>query len=177
MSRVSLLSEEDVPDDCEPLLTQEVLGEMNLQRARANNPPLLKMAREYMTVLKEATDIPMREFELAILSVARALESAYEWQQHNVLASTRDVSEPEVRAIGRGDISQFSSRERAVMEYAAAVSQREVTDETADALGEYYDDRTIVAITVLASHYVETAYILDALDVPLEDEFVGWVPE
>lgn len=177
MSRVSLLSEEDVPNDCKPLLTQEVLGEMNLQCARANNPPLLKAAKEYVAVLKEATDIPMREFELAILSVARSLKSTYEWQQHNVLAPTRDVSESEIRAIGRGDVSRFSSREHAVIKYAAAVSQREVTDEAVDALGKYYDDRTIVGITVLASHYVETAYILDALDVPLEDEFVGWVPE
>lgn len=176
MSRIPLLTEDDLPEECDLSLTHPILGEMNLLRARANNPPLLRAAKEYVSAIKDHAGLSLRELELAILSVARTFESTYEWHQHLDLAPTRGVTESEVRAIGRGDLSGFAADERALIEYAGAVSRRGVDDETYDALATHYDDRTILGATVLAAHYVETACVLDALDVPPEEAFAGWLP-
>lgn len=176
MSRIPLLTEDDLPEKCDLSLTHPILGEMNLLRARANNSSLLRAAKEYVSAIKNHAGLSLRELELAILSVARTLESTYEWHQHLDLAPTRDVTKSEVRAISRGDLSGFAADERALIEYAAAVSQRDVDDKTYDALAAQYDDRTILGATILAAHYVETAYVLDALDVPLEEAFTGWEP-
>lgn len=176
MSRIPLRTEDDFSDDCALSLEQEVLGEMNLLRARANNPPVLEAAREYVSALKDHGGLPIREVELAILSVARTLESTYEWHQHVKLAPTRGVTESEVWAIGSGALAEFTDAERALIEYASAVSRMEVDDETYRTFAAHFNERAIVGATALAAHYVETACLLDALDVPLEDEFVGWAP-
>ena len=59
---------------------------------------------------------------------------------------------------------------------SAAEAREHLDESTHVALAENADDATIVGATQIATHYLATARFIDALDVPLDGEFVGWRP-
>jgi Carboxymuconolactone decarboxylase family. len=130
----------------------------------------------YGTTLWGAGELTERQRELVILCVARTLESRYEWQQHVELGRAAGIDYTEVRAIGRHEFDAFDGANRALLRYARAFAERDVTDGVHEALAEQFDVETTTAVAMLASHYVATAYALDAMAVPLEESFVGWEP-
>lgn len=176
MARVPLLRQEDLPEDYQYLLSEDALGEPNVLRAIANNPPVLQSYMRYGTTLWEESGLSFRERELAILAIARTLRSRYEWHQHVAIAEDAGISTDEMAAIGRDDDAAFEGAEGALIAYARAFAEGGVTDDLHDALAVHYDDRTVAGTAMLASHYVATARAIDALDVPVEDAFVGWDP-
>lgn len=176
MARVPLPAREDLPDEYQYLLAEDVLGARNIFRAFGNNPPVLQSYMRYGTTVWEDGGLSPRERELVILAIARTLASRYEWQQHVEIAQECDVSLEEIIAIGRGDHSEFSTNERALLDYAVAFAARNVEEPEHTELGAHYDSATITGTALLASHYVATAYALDALAIPLETAFVGWTP-
>lgn len=177
MARVPLPRQEDLPEDYQYLMSEDALGERNVIRAIANNPAVLQSYMRYGTTLWTETALTDRERELVILAVARALDSEYEWHQHVELGREAGVSLAAIRAVGREERDGFDDDERALLDYAAAFAVGEVTDEVSDALAAAYGEATVAAVAMLASHYVATARVLDGLDVPIEGEFVGWVPQ
>jgi alkylhydroperoxidase family enzyme len=115
--------------------------------------------------------------ELAILAVARALGARYEWEQHVDIGYEAGVSPDAMRAIGGDDLAFFDERTRAMLEYVQAFARREVTDDVHESLATHFDPGAVVGIGMLASHYVATAFALEAFAVELEgEEFVGWTP-
>jgi len=60
------------------------------------------------------------------------------------------------------------------MEYTERFTRREVDEAAHDAVAETYDDETMLELSMLLGFYVFLAYTLTALDVDLEEEFVGW---
>lgn len=176
MARVPLKNQEDLPEEYQYLMGEDVLGERNIFRAMGNNPPILKSYMLYGSTLWKECGLSAHDRELVILGVARALNSEYEWQQHYDIGRDEDVTLEEMRAIGSGDLDYFDEDLQAAIEYAGAFARGEMTDDLHDALADQYDDRTVAGVGMLASHYVATARMLDAFEVPLEEEFVGWEP-
>ena len=82
-----------------------------------------------------------------------------------------------MRIIGENKLELLDEKISVALEYAQAFVKGKVTGEIHQKLRENYDDREIVGIAMLSSHYLATAEILFGLEVPLEDEFVGWNPE
>lgn len=176
-ARVSLVTQDQLPEDYQYLFDEDVLGELNLFQSMGHVPRAMQAYMRYGTALWNAGDLSTRERELAILSVARAVRAPYEWHQHVELGREAGISIEEIDAIGRGDDGPFPEREQAIMRYAAAVATRSVIDPLFEAAVEVTDVETVVGLTMLAGHYLMTAYILDALSVPIDDgEFVGWTP-
>lgn len=173
---MSLLHREDLPEEYRYLLSEDALGERNIFRAMGNNPPVLQSYMRYGTTLWEDAGLTERERELVILAVARAAESRYEWQQHVELGREAGVTPEEIRAVGRDARDAFGERDRALLAYARAFVAGDVTDQVHDDVAEHYDDEAVTGLAMLAAHYLQTARVLDALDVPVEDEFVGWTP-
>lgn len=176
MARVPLPRQDDLPEDYQYLMSEDALGERNVIRAIANNPAVLQSYMRYGTTLWTETDLTDRERELVILAVARALDSRYEWHQHVELGQDAGVSRDAIRRIGREEFDAFDPGERALLAYATAFATGDVTDAVHDALADHRGDDAVAGVAMLASHYVATARVLDGLDVPLEGEFVGWVP-
>lgn len=174
MARVPLLRKEDLPDQYQYLLETDALGERNIFRAMGNNPTVMQSYMRYGTVLWEESGLSFRDRELVILSVARTLQSRYEWHQHVDIAREAEITRDELLAINRGEHANFDDSERALLAYAASFATGDVTDADHAALAEHFDAKTIAGIAMLASHYVATARVLDAFDVPVEGSFVGW---
>lgn len=176
MARVPLRTQSDLPEEYQYLLSEDALGERNVVCAIANEPAVLQSYMRYGSTLWEAGELTVRQRELVILGVARALDSRYEWQQHVELGREAGIDDTELRAIGRGDLDEFGEADRVLLRYARAFAARGVTDAVHDALADQFDTGTTTAVAMLASHYVATAYALDAMNVPLEGSFVGWEP-
>lgn len=174
MARVPLLSKDDLPAEYQYLMETDALGERNIFRAMGNNPVVMQSYMRYGTVLWEESGLSFRERELVILAVARTLRSRYEWHQHTEIAQDAGISRDELRAISREDYTEFGDSEQALLRYAAAFATGDMTDTVHAALAEEYDAKAVAGAAMLASHYVATARVLDAFDVPVESSFAGW---
>ena len=167
----------DLPEEYQYLMGKDVLGERNIFRTMGNNPPILKSYMLYGSTLWKECGLSAKDRELVIFAVARELNSEYEWQQHYDIGQKAGVSVEEMRIIGENRLELLDGKISVALEYAQAFVRGKVTNEIHQRLREKYNDKEIVGIAMLASHYLATAQMLFALEVPLEDEFVGWDPE
>jgi alkylhydroperoxidase family enzyme len=149
----------------------------NTHRALANNPQMLDAYRRFAASLWQDTGLSARERELTILAVARTLDSKYEWKDHVVIALRAGVSESEIEAVGRWDLSDLDDSDRALLEYARRFVAGGVTDAVHDAFVEQFDVSTLVGVNLLAGYYLLIVRMADALDLDFEEEFMGWTLE
>lgn len=177
MSRIPQISQSALPDEYRYLLNEDALGERNIFTTMGNNPAILKSYMLYGSTLWEDCGLSAHDRELAILAVARELDSQYEWEQHVDIGYEAGVSPAAMRAIGGGRLEYFDDQTRAVLEYVQAFATDDVTDDVHERLETHVDHNAVVGIGMLASHYVATALFLKSFDVPLERAtFVGWEP-
>ncbi|MEF8843329.1 MAG: carboxymuconolactone decarboxylase family protein [Haloarculaceae archaeon] len=176
-ARVPLLDRSDLPEEYRYLFDEDVLGELNLFRTMGHVPRTMQAYMRFGTALWNAGDLSTRERELAILAVARSCRARYEWHQHVRIGREAGISTGEIRCIAHGDDTPFPEREQAIMRYAEAVAAGTVTGPLFEACETVTDTETVVGLTLLAGHYLLTARFLDALSVPLDEGFAGWLPE
>lgn len=186
MARLPLVDAADLPEDYGALDTvpdmyrdevgidEDWLNTRNVLRALGNNPELLTFHNNAFLSLWGNTGLVERETELVVLTVARELESAYEWQHHIPRALAAGIDEDEIVAVYDDDLDRFDEEERALQRYVDAFVNQAVTDEIHDRLARFYDNATIVGIQVLSGYYALTALVIDAMDVDIEDPFYGW---
>jgi len=176
MTRLELLSKDEIPEQYHYLFTDEYLGDRHIFRVWAHNPELLEATLEYLETLYD--QLTPRTKELVILTVARARGARYEWHQHVDIARSRDVETSEMRAIGGQDFSGFDDEEFVLLQYAEAVATGDVTDQIHGALAAAYTPAEIVAVGLLVDFYVGLCNYVAAVDLPFEGgEFVGWTPD
>lgn len=193
MARIPYLDSEDIPEEYQSLLTTHLEdslsnveeydnvvernvagGSRNIYRLFAHEPDVLRSHREHLTLMWETFRIPPRDRELALLVLAHELGIEYEWHHHLPVARDEGISVEELRAISERNYDRFNDRETALLEYAERFAQKDVDDETHEAVANAYNDDAMLGLSVLLGFYVFMAYTLDALDIGLEDEFVGW---
>ncbi|MFB6222149.1 MAG: carboxymuconolactone decarboxylase family protein [Haloarcula sp.] len=175
MTRLDLLSMDEIPEAYQYLFTDDYLGDRHIFRVWAHNPELLEATLEYLNTLYE--QLTPRTKELVILTVARARGARYEWHQHVDIARDNGVETAEMRAIGGDDYSEFSDEEFVLLQYAEAVARGGVTDQIHAALETAYSPDEIVAIGLLVDFYVGLCNYVAAVELPFEGgEFVGWTP-
>lgn len=177
MARVPLLEQSDLPDDYRYLLSEDAMGEINLLCAMANNPSVLQSYMRYGTTLWQDGGLNKDDLERCILLIARTLDSAYEWNQHLPIAQNLGVHDDDIEAIAAENFDYFDDRRTALLRYVQAVAKGDIDDETYSALAKHVDEATVVGVTQIATHYLATARFLNALEIPLEGEFVGWTPD
>lgn len=176
MARVPLLEQAELPDDYQYLLSEDAMGEINLLCAMANNPDVLQSYMRYGTTLWQEGGLDGDDLERCILSVAHSLDADYEWNQHVPIARDLGVPDEDIEAIAEEDFNHFDDRRAALIRYVRAVAKGEVNETTYAAVAEHIDDATIVGVTQIATHYLATARFIDALEIPLEGDFIGWSP-
>lgn len=174
MARVPLLDAEDLPEEYRYLFTENDVGDAHIFQGMANAPEQFQWYMRYSSRLWET--LPDREREVVILAAARALEHPYEWHQHVRLGHEAGLTDDEIAALSDGDHDVLDDHEAALATYVRAVTLGDVRDIEHDRLCEHYGNETVVGVAMLASHYVATAHVLDAMDIELEEAFVGWHP-
>lgn len=177
MARVPLLDATDLPEEFRYLVSDNAVGELDLFRAMGHAPACMQSYMRYGTALWEGGGLSPRRRELAILAVARAINSEYEWHQHVTLGLQAGLDIETIRAIGRGNLSSLDEPDRTLADYVVAAAEDGITDEQHATAAERFDDGTLVAVALLAGYYVATDRFLSAFDVSPESAFVGWEPE
>ena len=143
----------------------------------SNNPALGKAHVTMNTEFWTETGLSKPEVEIVILSIARAMDSPYEWHDH-VIAGLERAGLPRetIIAISRGNREAMDDSTAALVDYATEYVEAvgDVSNDTYDAIADRYDDATIVGISMLAGFYVSLVHEIRALGIELEDEFIGW---
>lgn len=176
MSRLDHRTRDDLPDDYQYLLSENAMGEINLLCVMANNPDVLQAYMRYGSALWADCGLNRGDVERVILAVGRKLDAVYEWHQHVPVAYDEGVSEDELAAIAEDRLDDLTDRTTVITTYAQAVIADDVDDATFEAAAEVLDDRTVVGVTLLATHYLATQRFISALEISLDDgeEFLGW---
>ena len=193
MARVPYLDRDEVPDRYRDLLDTHLElslpnvdeyetvqernvagGSRNIYRLFAHEPEVLRSHREHLSLLWEEIDIPPRDRELAFLVLGRELRAEYEWHHHVPVAYDEGITIKEIRAIADREYGTFSEHETALMEYTERFVNMGVDQDSHDRVAETYDDAAMVGLSILLGFYVFLAYTVTALDIDLEEEFVGW---
>lgn len=143
----------------------------------SNNVELGEAHVTMNTELWTETGLTKPEVEIIILSIARAMDSAYEWHDHVIAGLERaGLSEKTILAISRENTHNMDDSTRVLVTYATEFveSAGDVTEEVYEEIESRYEESAIVGITMLSGFYVSLVHEIRALNIELEDEFVGW---
>lgn len=175
MARTGLIPPGEISEEYRDLFSEDYVGDRNIIRLQANDPPLLESLFTSTEVMTR--HFTSREEELIALATARASNAEYEWHQHVDLARDAGISTSEIRAIGGDDFEQFSDDERTLLRYTEAVASAEVTDDTHADVAAVYDSAQLVALEMFVGFYIGHSHVVRAEGLSFEQgEFVGWTP-
>ncbi len=136
-----------------------------LANAESAFVPWLRFGGTLLTDL--ALDPLLRE--LTILQVGR-LAARYEWDQHVAAAQACGATDEQIAALDRGDLTPFTSEQRAVLEFVAdMVRDGEVPDDRYAALAAHLGTREIVEVSMVAGTYLGLARIMTALRIDADE--------
>jgi 4-carboxymuconolactone decarboxylase len=149
----------------------EALGahQVNLYRALAHAPGLLRAWMDFAWLLRGHTATSRRLRELMILRTALLHHSQYEWHQHRRMAREEGVPETQVAELEMWRTSDgFDECEKAALALTDAIVEGEVPPEVITELERHFGHDQRVELTVTAAFYAMVPRILDALGVPVE---------
>lgn len=159
-----------LPKDVADRVGQTGAPGVNLYRALAHAPRLLRAWIDFAWALREKceTSRPLRE--LMILHTAQRSLSQYEWNQHRLMAAEAGVDEYQVAELPMWRTSPaFTDAERAALALTDALADGHVPDQVNAALGEHFDEKARVELTLTAAFYCAVPRLLDGLRVPVEE--------
>jgi alkylhydroperoxidase family enzyme len=163
-----------LPDEIASMLAGRQAAQLNLYRALANSPAIVRAWRDFLWSLRDDCATPRALREVAILRVAVRHSSGYEWIHHASMARAAGVSDQVVAGIGRWrDEPALTADQRLVLELADAVCDGDVPPGLAARAVERFAAEGYVELTVTIATYVMVARVLDALGVPVEAEERG----
>lgn len=174
MPAVPYVERDELPEAYRYLYDDNENGELNVYRVLGNNPEVLQSLMRWGTTVVASSGLARPDAEVAILAACRALSSRYLWDLHARLATETGLDPAAIRAIGERRYGDLSARHEALAGYATAFVARAVDAAHHEALSEYLDPEAVVGATMLASHFLAIAHVVDALFVDPEGPFVGW---
>lgn len=159
-----------LPDDVARQVSESGAKQVNLYRALAHAPDLLRAWVAFAWALREHDATSRRLRELMILRTAALHRSPYEWHQHRRMAREAGVTEEEVAELPMWRSSRiFGPAERAALALTDAIVAGEVPAEVDSEVSRHFDHQQRVELTLTAAFYSMVPRLLDALDVPIED--------
>jgi 4-carboxymuconolactone decarboxylase len=143
--------------------------QVNLYRALAHAPDLLRAWMDFAWLLRGHTATSRRLRELMILRTALLHHSQYEWHQHRRMAREEGVPETQVAELEMWRTSDaFDECEKAALALTDAIVEGEAPAEVIEELEHHFSHPQRVELTVTAAFYAMVPRVLDALGVPVE---------
>jgi|FaiFalDrversion3_1042247.scaffolds.fasta_scaffold14213_1 4-carboxymuconolactone decarboxylase len=143
----------------------------NVFKALANSPRAMEKVAALGEYLRFHSGMDATIRELAIMTVARQMECAYEWTHHWNAAVQAGVPEELLRKVGTLAIEQEPGMVGLATRYARLVVQRqEVPGELIDGILREWGPEGLLELTVLCGYYQLIAGVINNLRVPLEDD-------
>lgn len=177
--RIALTPPQGNPEEVQSLvdsLSRPGRPPLNLFRALARHPDLLRDYLPFGSRLLLTGSLPARDRELAILRTAWLCGCDYEWGHHVRIAAGAGVTEPEIADIGDPAAARWTAHEAAILRAAAELlTEHTIGAGTWDTLAQSYDDAGMIEFAMLVGHYAMLAGVLNAARVP-RDEGVPGLP-
>jgi len=157
---------------------EELWGKpVNLYRALANHPGLVRAWTEFANSIRNGSRTPRKLREIMILRTAQLQRSDYEWAQHLKMARKAGVTEAQIAELAEWRASkQFDAKERAALALTDAVVAGNVTDEVYAEVSKHFGHQDYVELAVTAAFYCMVPRVLDALRVEFDDDIREYAP-
>ena len=167
-----------LPDDSqlspEILATLAALPPLNVFRMMANAPasflPLINFA---MSILLQS-EFDQRKREIAILRVAHATRSVYEWTQHVTIAKSVGLTDDEIARIAAdGPVAALDAEGNLLCRVADEISRDvRLSDEALAAILDRYGARQATELILCCSYFNMLSRFLESTRVELESQAV-----
>jgi alkylhydroperoxidase family enzyme len=131
----------------------------------------LEVAQKYLS----GCEMDIRDRELAILRIGWLSKAPFEWGSHVKIAKRNGITPEEIERVIEGSLAPgWSKKDRAIVRAMEELhSDSMITDETWADLQEFYNDRKLIELVILAGQYKTVAYYQNALRLPLPDSNEG----
>jgi alkylhydroperoxidase family enzyme len=116
--------------------------------------------------------------DLVILRVSQRCKGEYAWVQHAAIAKTVGVSDAQIAALERGEISLdlFNVRERVTFAFADEVVDRAfATEDTFAAMHRMFSPRELLELLLLIGYFRMICGVMTTMGVEVESPFGGRV--
>lgn len=173
MAKVPLVSREELPEDKQHIY-DSIAGTrgsvLNVFRVLLNSPDAAEAAGDLGAYLRYRSPLDAAVREIAILTVARELNVAYEWTHHEPVARDAGVREEVIESIRSGRAPMGLPAKEGVFAQAAKelVRNRTLTDRTYQAVEHLIGPAQTVDLIVLVGYYSLLAGVINTLDVELD---------
>jgi 4-carboxymuconolactone decarboxylase len=166
-----LPADEDLPPETREVLAN--LPPLNVFRAVASVPNSFRPFLQLGGSLLSGPEIDPRNREIAILAVARATGSAYEWQQHEQLARNVGISESEIEAIRAGDPAALDADAALAFRAATEISRDvRISDDAFAAVVDRWGEAGAAELILCCGYYNMVSRFLESAGIELESEQV-----
>ncbi len=139
-----------------------------------NHPTLAELVAPVGHHIRYEGDLPDADREIAIISVARHFDCAYEWAAHAPIARESGVDESVVGTIADGgDPADLPEPAKSIVRYVwSLLADHRVDDDTYETVLDRYGESGVVELTVTVGYYCLIAGVLNAFEVlPDEEHF------
>ena len=141
---------------------------INLFLVLGRNPRLFRGWLRFAAKLMPFGKLPRKETELVILRVAHLVGSHYERVQHERIGLMVGLTQAEIDDTTRDD-AKWPSRRAAIMAATdQLIGNGDIDDAAWSQLTTHLNEREIIELVMLASHYQMLATTIRALRIPLE---------
>jgi alkylhydroperoxidase family enzyme len=127
----------------------------------------MEVARKYLS----DCEIGVRDRELAILRIGWLSQAPMEWASHVKISKRNGVTAQEIEwAIEGSSAAGWSQRDRAIVRAMEELHfDSMITDETWAELQEFFNDKKLIELVILAGQYKTVAYYQNSLRLPLPE--------
>ena len=141
---------------------------LNVFKMLAHAPTVLRPAIQLGSAILSRCQLDAALRELIILRVARLSGSSYEWGQHVVIGKLLGVTDDQIAALERDDLSAdgFTPAARCALGFASEVIRDVRASEASfQAMQTHFDARQIVEVIITAGYYRMLAGMLESCAV------------
>jgi len=137
-----------------------------------NSPEMAKRRGVLTNYLRYETKFERKYLELAIITTARLMDCPYVWNAHAPAARKEGISDGVIEALRENkSLPNMEPAEAAIVSYATEFyTTHRVTERTFNSALELFGTQYLVEITSLMGHYAQTAFILNAFEVPISND-------
>ena len=152
------------------------LGDNNIFATLARHKDLFRVWLRFAGWLLGAGTLPARERELLILRTGYNCASPYEWGQHVRLSEQQlGIERETIMRVAEGpDAPGWTQADATLLRAADELHETaKISQDTWAQLGEHYDQRGLIEITMLVGNYHLVAFVLNSLEVELDEGLEG----
>ena len=131
----------------------------------------MEVAQKYLS----DCEMDIRDRELAILRIAWLSQAPFEWGSHVKIAKRNGITAEEIERIMEGSWAPgWRKQDRAIMRAVEELHfDSMVTDDTWSDLQQFYNDKKLIELLILAGQYKTVAYYQNSLRLPLPEGSMG----